>query len=95
MPVTFPVHDPSDRQPLYGLIRRYGPRNYRAELRAAAVHHAAVGGAWGANPDPTSQLVKRRHQARALYAWHRARIHAGQQATLPRRIWDYLASPEL
>lgn len=44
---------------------------------------------------PSVQLITRQQDARALYAWHRARIHAGQQATLPRRIWDYLASPEL
>lgn len=71
------------------------PRNYQRELRSRAVHHAAQAKLFRMDGRPSVQLITRQQDARALYAWHRARIHAGQQATLPRRIWDYLASPEL
>lgn len=67
------------------------PRSLRfvVPLRAVAAEHARR--AQVASDD----LTRRRHQARALYAWQRARLHAGRPVYLAAAIWNYLASPEL
>lgn len=64
-------------------------------LRATACDHVAGAIVVGKSADAAARLYVRRRLARALYAWHLARIHQRREVTLPARVWEYLASPEL
>ena len=60
-----------------------------SRLRVAACEHARIARATSDN------ATRRRHHARALYVWRLATVHRGTPVSLPRCIWDYLASPGL